>query len=135
MSELFTVLDKYVDIAYSKVCSDTFDKLFPNYIDGNFDVVVGSFLNGYTETLYNSNNILISVQKRRTSDYGVVIDIWENHIEIDITDHINICVDDSFNQLSEEMYLQLNFVHDLTNISYDTFRKVCFLSGVLRGKI
>ncbi|MCV8616510.1 hypothetical protein ODU52_09695 [Escherichia coli] len=134
MSYLFTLIDKYVDIVYRQVCSDTFETKNP-IRDGIFDVVVGSFLNGYTETLYNSNNIFISVQSRHTSDYAVSIDIWENNIEIDITEHTNIHVDDTFNQLTEEMYLQLNFVHDLTNISYDTLRKICFLSGAIRSNM
>lgn len=134
MNDLFTLMDKYVDIVYHQVCNNTFETKNP-IRDGNFDVVVGSFLNGYTETLYNSNNIFISVQSRHTSDYSVSIDIWENNIEIDITESTNICVDDSFNQLTEEMYLQLNFLYNLTNISYDTLRKICFLSGMIRNNM
>ncbi|EHU8781004.1 hypothetical protein N0S44_000239 [Escherichia coli] len=134
MNDLFTLMDKYVDIVYHQVCNNTFET--KNSIrDGNFVVIVGSFLNGYTETLYNSNNIFISVQSRHTSDYSVSIDIWENNIEIDITESTNICVDDSFNQLTEEMYLQLNFLYNLTNISYDTLRKICFLSGMIRNNM
>lgn len=130
--EVISLIDEYINQTYRLIFLNEFESR-TTYHSGEYEITTGSFLNGYMEFLEQSDNVFISISEKHGDDY--VIDVWPNKVEIDTTQKIVIDVDESLYDLTEDMYMQLNFVYDLTNISYPNLSKLFYICGVLHNNV
>lgn len=130
--EVIRLMNEYIEQTYRLIFLNEFEPR-TTYHSGDHEIMTGSFLNGYMEFLEQSDNVFISISAKH--DYDYVIDIWPNKVEIDAEHQIVINVDESLYNLTEEMYMQLTFVYDLTNISYSNLSKLFYICGVLHNKV
>lgn len=96
--------------------------------DGN--ITIGAYDNGYLTEFYNCDNIFITIDNITTTN-DISIDLFKDHIEIDIDKMIVIDIGPELYELQEEMYEQLCFVYDLSKISFIDLRRICFVVGKL----
>ncbi|EOR9073974.1 hypothetical protein FOI42_RS02570 [Escherichia coli] len=93
-------------------------------------ITVGAYINGYLTEFYNCDNIFITIDNITTTN-DISIDLFKDHIEIDIDKMIAIDIDPVMYELQEEMYEQLCFVYDLSKISFFDLRRICYVVGKL----
>lgn len=129
-SEVISLMDEYINQTHRLIFLNEFESR-TTYHSGEYEITTGSFLNGYMEFFEQSDNVFISISEKHGD--GCVIDVWPNKVEIDTSHKIVINVDESLYDLTEDMYMQLNFVYDLTNISYSNLSKLFYICGVLHN--
>lgn len=93
-------------------------------------ITVGAYDNGYLTEFSNCDNIFITIDNITTTN-DISIDLFKDHIEIDIDKMIVIDIDPVMYELQEEMYEQLCFVYDLSKISFFDLRRICYVVGKL----
>ncbi len=93
-------------------------------------ITVGAYDNGYLTEFSNCDNIFITIDNITTTN-DISIDLFKDHIEIDIGKMIVIDIDPVMYELQEEMYEQLCFVYDLSKISFFDLRRICYVVGKL----